>query len=289
LRVSAKPDAKPIWKEIRAALADGCSRRKLICPLPFECVIETAPKALEFRQAIQSLFCRLSRGVAFKDYTQMSSELTLALIRPIPDWSPWMNWRPMWAEMESATQKVAADQKSAKQRMQARMDSFVRSPNLATMSKGEIFHAVAAQRSVWIANDLDCLLAGRVQEDSLNCPWLIELLISENLSPAEIETLKQAVLHHGWAKIPIHAFDILLSAKWEYDSMLGGSAAYEPNDEIDRKRAAIALSYADLFITEGDLANLCKKAKVDEFSPTAVIPIRNPQEILETVRRLARD
>jgi hypothetical protein len=120
----------------------------------------------------------------------------------------------------------------------------------------------------------------------LNCPWLVEFLASAYLRPAEIETLKTAVLHHGWARIPIHSFNILLGARWEYDSIRGGTSSYEPNDEIDRMRAAVALSHADLFLTEGGLADLCRRAKVMEFGPTRVLSVRNPDEILETVRTI---
>jgi hypothetical protein len=119
--------------------------------------------------------------------------------------------------------------------------------------------------------------------------WLIEFLVSANLSPAEIEALKRAVQHHGWAKIPIHAFEILLGAKWEYDDIRGGVAPYAPNDEIDRKRGAIALSHADVFITEGDMANLCKKAKASNFSKTIVHSVRNPKEILATVQSIVEN
>src|ERR1035437_5829716 len=125
----AKPNPEPIWREIREALADGFRNRKLICPLPFEGVMETAPRPLELRQAVQSLFWQLSEGVAFKAFTEMSNELTLALIRSIPDWSPWIIWKPIWAEMESATHKVTSDWKSAKKRMTERMNNFVPSPN----------------------------------------------------------------------------------------------------------------------------------------------------------------
>jgi hypothetical protein len=151
------------------------------------------------------------------------------------------------------------------------------------MTLRELFHAVAEQRSVWLCNDLDLLLEGGDNKTPLNYPWLIEFLASSNVSHAEIMALKRAVQHHGWAKIPIHAFEMLVGAKWEYDSIRGGAANYEPNDEIDRKRAAIALSYADIFITEGDMANLCQKAKANEFCPTVVLSVRSPKKVLEAV------
>jgi len=283
----AKASPGTIWREIRDGLAAGFRNRKLICPLPFEGVIETAPMPLEQRQSIQTLFWELSEGVGFVAFTEMSNASTLALIRPAPDWSPWTIWKPMWAEREGAAQKVTSDWKAGKKHMSERMNNFAISPNVETMSERELFHKIAAQRSAWICSDLDWLLAGRVDESSLNCPWLIEFLVSKAVSPAETEALKRAVQYHGWAKIPIHAFEILLGAKWEYDLIRGGAASYQPNDEIDRKRAAIALNHADLFITEGDMANLCQKAKVNEFCPTLVLSVRYPEKVLAAVRSVA--
>ena len=218
----------------------------------------------------------------------MSNELTLALIRPMPDWTPWLVWKPGWAEMEEAAQIVKSDWKAGKQRMNDRMNGFARSANIEGMSERELFHAVAQQRSGWLCKDLDALLGGQVHNDSLSFAWLVEFLISENLSPAEVEALKRVVQHHGWAKIPIHALEILLGAKWEFDSIRGGAAEYNPNDEIDRKRAAMAINYADLFLTEGDMANLCKKAKVQDLSPTLVLSVREPEKILQAVQTVNR-
>src|SRR5208282_4890134 len=281
----AKPP-QPIWQEIKEVLSERFHKRKLICPLPFECIFESARKDLGFRKSIQSLFWELSKGIAFKEFTEISSELTLALVRPTPDWSPWTIWKPVWAEMEGAARNVSGNWKSGKERMIERMKGFVRSPKVEAMSVRELFHAVAAQRSGWLLSDLDRLLESRIAEGSLNYPWLIEFLISMKVSPAEIEALKRVVQHHGWAKIPIHAFEILVGAKWEYDSIHGGSAKYALNDEVDRKRAAIALSYAGVFVTEGDLANLCRKAGVKEFCPTVVLSVRDPQKVRKTIRAI---
>jgi hypothetical protein len=78
----------------------------------------------------------------------------------------------------------------------------------------------------------------------------------------------------------------LVGAQWEYDAIRGGAAPYAPNDEIDRKRAAMALSYADVFITEGGLASLCQKASIKNISKTVMLSVRNPKEILATIQSI---
>ena len=282
----AKESPEPIWKQIKIALVEGFQCRKLVCPLPFETIIETAPLPLTRRQSIQQLFWQLSEGVGFKSFVQMSNELTLALVRPNEDVLPWIIWKPVWAEMEKESSQVASDWRKGKDAMRQRMQAFVRSSNLESMSVNQLLHAVAAQRSGWLLRDLSRLSSGIESESPLNFPFLIEHLIAQRVSPAEIEAFHRAVQHHAWAKIPIHFFDAFLGARWEHDMIRGGAAAYHPNNEIDSKRASLALSYADLFITEGDLANRCLRSKVSDFSHTQVFSIREPDKVLKTVQAI---
>jgi hypothetical protein len=283
----AKAGTGAIWREIRDVLAIGLHDRQIVCPLPFEGIFESAALPLHIRRTVQDFFWRVSGGWAFKEFTEMSSELTLALVRPNPSWCPWLRWLPIWAEMDTTAQKISSDWRAAKVRMMARMDSFVDSPNLRKMSKSQLFRAVSAQRSMRIYGDLEFLLNGDINSPSIMHPWLVQYLKSQNISPAEIEALGRAIKYHGWATIQIHALDMLLGTQWEYDSLRGGAARYEANDEIDRKRAAMALNYADLFITEGGMTDLCRRAKINDYSTTIVVSVRDPENILEVVRSLA--
>jgi hypothetical protein len=284
----AKPDSAAIWQEIRDVLATGFRDRKIICPLPFEGVFETAALPLAVRQAIQAFFWQVSGGWAFKEFTEMSNELTLTLVRPDSSWSPWLRWIPIWADMDTTAHNIASDWRAAKEKMMVRMNNLVETPDLLAMSKSQLFRAISAQRSMRIYNDLEFLLVGEVNSASIMHPWLIQYLKSENVSPAEIEALRRAIKYHGWATIHIHALDMLLGTQWEYDSLRGGVARYEANDEIDRKRAAMALNHADLFITEGGMADLCRRARMSDYSPTNVVSVRDPKNTLAAVRNLAR-
>src|SRR5438067_8895206 len=59
-----------------------------------------------------------------------------------------------------------------------------------------------------------CRVAGSKRQANTFFIFCGMAVISENISPAEIEALKRAIQYHGWEKIPIHAFDILLGARW---------------------------------------------------------------------------
>jgi hypothetical protein len=48
------------------------------------------------------------------------------------------------------------------------------------------------------------------------------------------------------------------------------------------------LNYADLFITEGGMADLCRRAKISDYSSTIVVSVRDPKNILKVVRSLSR-
>ena len=128
----AKANSDPTWQRIREILNKGFRNRKLICPLPSEglVLVESAPLHLDDRKSVQTLFWELSEGVRFKFFTEISSELTLALIRPISHWSPWAFYKPIWAEMDKAAENVKAASESAKQRMLQRMNGFRSSARL---------------------------------------------------------------------------------------------------------------------------------------------------------------
>lgn len=61
---------------------------------------------------------------------------------------------------------------------------------------------------------------------------------------------------------------------------------YKVNDEIDRWRAAVALTYCDLFITDSGAAELAREAVrgYEEDFPCAIFSVRQTAEIEAAVK-----
>src|SRR6266536_1261913 len=70
------------WSAIRTLLISGVDAGKVVCPLPSETVWESAPLARERYERVRALQNRLSGGVAFKPFSRVIAEETLALVRP---------------------------------------------------------------------------------------------------------------------------------------------------------------------------------------------------------------
>jgi hypothetical protein len=102
---------------------------------------------------------------------------------------------------------------------------------------------------------------------------------------AEAQLLCEAVRHHRWEAIFVNFFDLILGSRWDHDSVQGQRPRYNPNDEIDRWRAAVALGHSDLFITDSYIADLCRRAGVSDYTPTVIFSTKQAEEILEFIHQ----
>jgi len=91
----------------------------------------------------------------------------------------------------------------------------------------------------------------------------------------------------GLEVIFVNFFDLILGARWEHDRLHRQRPNYDPNDEIDRWRAAVALGHSDLFITDQYMADLCRRAKVSDYTEIAVFSTQQTDGILHFIRRSA--
>jgi hypothetical protein len=111
--------------------------------------------------------------------------------------------------------------------------------------------------------------------------WLMKGLIGHQLTAEEAGKIGEAVLFHKWERIPVNYFDLLLGSLWDHDLYRG--RRYQPNDEIDRWRSAVALCYSDLYVTDHYSARLCQRACVADHTTTVVYSVRQTNEILQWI------
>jgi hypothetical protein len=116
--------------------------------------------------------------------------------------------------------------------------------------------------------------------------WLMKGLLSHELTVVEARNLSEAVRHHRWEAIPDNFFDLWLGSRWDHDGLQGQRPRYYPNDEIDRWRAAVALAHSDMFITDAYLADLCRRARVTDYTPTVVFSTKQTAAILDHLRSI---
>jgi hypothetical protein len=142
------------------------------------------------------------------------------------------------------------------------------------MSVKEIFDKIAADGCGMFYRDLLKFLEDENGPiDDYEIPWLMRGLMLHDLTAEEARDLGEKIRYHKWEAIPENYFDLMLTARWEHDRVHHHRPNYTPNDEIDRWRAAVALSCAQLFVTDKYMAGLCQRAGVLQSANLPVLSV----------------
>jgi hypothetical protein len=161
-----------------------------------------------------------------------------------------------------------------RQRMIKRMANACVPDGADAMLVNEIFDRISQDRCGMFYRDLLKFLEEKMMPIAdYEIPWLMRGLILHDLNADEARDLGEKVRYHKWEAIPENYFDLLLTARWEHDRVHRHRPNYTPNDEIDRWRTAVALSCAQLFVTDKYMAGLCQRAGVLDVANLLVLSV----------------
>lgn len=138
---------------------------------------------------------------------------------------------------------------------------------------------MARERSRTFESDL--LRLGNGATDGFEIPWLTQWIAESRLSPGELDLLLERVRDQTWQFTGVNLVDLIVGSQWDYDHIQGRRAKYKANDEIDRWRAAVALCWSDLLITDGPAATLLKSSNASAFTTSIVYSVRDVDAILQ--------
>lgn len=275
------------WSAICEKLLEEVRKERCLCPMPLETIAEAAPCNLSQRVAIEEFFVTASRGVAFRPHTDMIINSTMALVRdgwPVPWWVP---VKAGWAadeEFMTATQKESDE---SRQQMTKRMAGANPPPGAEAMDVKQIFDQISAQRCGMAFRDVEKFQSdSSTAIDDYEIPWLMNGLIKRQLTSSEANQLGERIRFHKWEAITENYFDLCLNARWEHDRVRGHRPNYKANDEIDRWRAAVALSSSNLFITDKYAADLCHRSGALDIARTTVLSITQKDEFRDILEEL---
>jgi len=274
------------WKQIAQQLEEGFSDRRLVCPIPRETIIETARcSRREKRILIQTFLNSVCGGMRFCSFREIMQSATLALVRPSHDIVPFELIEPNWAEDDVEAARIAKVDGEMRKRMEERVGAFSHSPEQRSYTPGEMFLSGAEERTRKLWRDLDRFLVEPATAiGAYEVPWLMQFLIGAGISADEARALVAELRRHRWEQIAVNSFDLLLGAHWDHDIIHRQRPNYKSNDEVDRWRAAVALVYSDIFITDSYVTELCRKAKTNDYSATVVFSAKRPKPILECLQ-----
>ena len=270
----AVPPRDSDWSDIRQRLLQAAQSGDCLCPMPLETIVEAAPCDRPRRIAIEQFFASASGGLAFRHFEEMVVHSTIQLARP--------NWPVRSFVMvrlsDWTSDKIAAISHSiadeTRQRMINRMANGSAPDGADAMQVKEIFDKISQDRCGMFYRDLlKFLEEKRTPIADFEIPWLMQGLILHDLNADEARDLGEKVRYHKWEAIPENYFDLLLTARWEHDRVHRHRPNYTPNDEIDRWRAAVALSCAQLFVTDKYMAGLCQRAGVLDVANLSVLSV----------------
>ena len=282
----AKPGSP--WDAIRSALGAAFQTQRILCPMPLETLIESAPCEAAMRIAIEEFFHSVSGGTRFRSYPDILIDKTLALIRPQHEAVAFGIMGYGWGRRDEAARITKESHAERRERMKQRIQAHTSPSDAAGMSAMEIFRSGCLDRCAAFLRDLEKFAeVPTTSVSEYEISWLINGLVRRGLSVTEAHELHEAVRCHKWEGIFVNFFDLILGARWEHDRLHRQRPNYDPNDEIDRWRAAVALGHSDFFITDQYMADLCRRAKVSDYTEIAVFSTQQTDGILHFIRRSA--
>lgn len=256
--------------------------------MPLETLIESAPCETSVRIAIEEFFRSVSDRTRFRSYPDILVDKTLALVRPHHEAVAFGVIGYGWGGRDEAARITKESHAERRERMRQRIRAHTSLSDAAGMSAMEIFRSGSLDRCGSFLRDLEKFADVPTTPGSeYEISWLMSGLTSRRLSVNEAHELGEAVRCHKWEAIFVNFFDLLLGSRWEHDRLHGQRPNYDPNDEIDRWRAAVALGHSDLFITDQYTADLCRRAKVADYTPTIVFSTKQTDRILHFIRQSA--
>ena len=269
------------WDAIRSVLTEAFPPQRIVCPMPVETLVESAPCDRATRIAIEDFFHTVSGGTRFRSYSDILIDKTLVLVRPHHEAVAFATMGYGWGARDEAALLTKHSHAEARERMTQRIQAYTFPSGAAEMSAGEIFNSSSLDRCGMFWRDLEKFVAIQTTPASeYEVPWLMAGLVARSLTVTEAQELGEAIRHHRWEAIFVNFFDLLLGSRWDHDKVHGQRPNYDPNDEIDRWRAAVALGHSDLFITDPYMADLCRRARVADYTPTVVFSTKQTDAIL---------
>ena len=288
------------WRELRDVVLKGNTARKILCPTSLEHLIETSMLPDADAIFLDELLGKLSFGWALADEAMLITQQIVAKLRSRPfSKSQFLEKHSLRSITHPGTLTKLREAKAGLDQNNAWVMQGVNELNALTRNGRKadtgLLRYFIKRRSgervkKLLAEVLESLKTGRVmvraEEDNdkmLN--WaskvVYELIVTYRLALDEGQRLCELLRGEGLGFIPT------LKIKSELEAMqFFRREKIEPRDQYDITRAACALPYADIFITDGGKASAIRELKLDAAYQTEVFSMKK-SELNALTTRLA--
>ena len=276
----------------------GNAARRILCPTSLEHLIETSMLPDADAIFLDELMGKLSLGWALADEAVLITRQIIAKLRsrPIPR-AQFLEKRLLRPITCPGTLAKLREVKAGLDENNAWVMQGVNDLNTLTRNgrkaDTDLLRYFIKRRSgkrvkKLLAEVLDSLTTGRVivraeENNDKVLNWaskvVYELIVTHRLAPDEGQKLCQLLRAEGLNFIPT------LKIKSELEAMqFFRREKIEPGDQYDITRAACALPYADIFITDGGKASAIRELKLDAAFQTEVFSMKKSELNALTIR-----
>ena len=288
------------WRDLREIILKGNASRRILCPTSMEHLIETSPLPDNDAIFLDDLIRKLSFGWAFPEEAMLTTSQIVAKLRNRPvsrsEFLVKHLLRPITypgtlAKLREVKSRLDQNNAWAMQGVNE-FNALVRDGRKAGSEMLAILSKLNTDAYVkkLLAEVLNSLETGRVvirAEDKNDkvMNWaskvVYELITTHRLALEEGRRLCQLLRTEKLNFIPT------LKIKAELGAMqFFRREKIEPRDQYDITRAACALPYADIFITDGGKASAIRELKLDAAYKTEVFSMKK-SELNALTTRLA--
>ncbi len=280
-RFLQKPENDP-WRDLRETILKGNANRRILCPTSLECMVETSSLPDADAVFLDALMRKLSFGWALSTEPLLVTQQIIGRLRNRPLSRAQFTYPGTLAQLRKL--KAGLDQNNAWATQGVNeVNSWTRNGRKATINV--LRHFVKRNTDCYVkklfAEVLNSLKIGRVvlraeEGNAKVLNWaskvVYELITKHRLALVEGQRLCQLLRSEGLDFIPT------LKIKAELEAMqFFRREKIEPRDQYDITRAACALPYADIFITDGGKASAIRELKLDAAYKTEVFSMKKAE------------
>jgi hypothetical protein len=151
----ALPKSGSQWQAIRAALLKGFEEQhRIVCPMPLETLVESAPCDRAIRTAIEEFFHSVSGGTRFRSFSEILVDKTLALVREDHNAVAFGTIGFGWGARDEAARIARESHSQTRERMTRRIEAYEFPSGAGNMSAEEIFRSASLDRCGMFWRDL---------------------------------------------------------------------------------------------------------------------------------------
>ena len=273
---------------LRDLLIDGVNREKIICPMPYETLLESSTCDIaKTRTSIFELFIQISNGRIFRQYFDVLTDELLALVRP-SHIVYYFEVTERMEEMSELSARFKPEFCEMKSEKNAELGSWIDPGSHVVRTNDEVLKSVSLEPVAKLWRDLRRI--AKVQDSDASsefeCGGITEKLQAKGLTAFEALELSDALLNRKMEAIPFQFYHNRLAAAGSQEAPNRVNRNVTHNDIVDQERMSVALFLADMAVTDNRMVARIVRSRVLEFTTCKVFKVGEMRDFQLAIERI---